>query len=80
MLIFSLKASICLFFLVVAVWGINQISYTPDGKIAQILWLGLRSVVGMTAYIAIAALLKMPELMNFAAKFRGKLSGRLGRK
>jgi len=80
MLIFSLKASICLFFLVVAVWGINQISYTPDGKIAQILWLGLRSVVGMTAYIAVAAVLKMPELMNFAAKFRGKFSGRLGKK
>ena len=80
MLVFSLKASISLFFLLWPFRGINQISYTPDGKIAQILWLGLRSVVGMTAYIAVAAMLKMPELMNFAAKFRGKLSGRLGKK
>lgn len=79
-LIFVFKSAICLLFLVATIWGINQINYTPDGKVHEILWLGLRSVVGLAAYIAVAAVLKMPELMNFAAKFRGKLAGRLGKK
>lgn len=78
--VFVMKAAICLVFLVGTVWGINQISYTPAGKINEILWLGLRSVAGMTAYMISAALLKMPELLHFAAKIRGKLSGKIEKK
>lgn len=78
MLIFVTKAAICLIFLAAAVWGVNQIKYTPDGKISEILWLALRGIVGMTVYITVAALLKMPELLNFAAKFRGKISRKSG--
>jgi putative peptidoglycan lipid II flippase len=77
---FVLKAAICLLILAASVWGVNQINYTPDNKLTEILWLGARGVVGMTAYITAAALLKMPELLNFTSKFRVKMTGMVGKK
>ncbi len=78
--IFALKASVCLLFLAASVWAVNQINYTPSNKLSEILWLGARGVIGMTAYITLAALLKMPELVNFASKFRTRVRKMTGKK
>lgn len=65
---FILKSLVCLVGLGLSVWLLNGIDYQPQAKLTQLTWLAVRGVVGLGIYMAIAWLLKMPELTAFVRK------------
>jgi putative peptidoglycan lipid II flippase len=62
---FILKAAVCLLALVAAIYLVNQIRYEPSGKLAEFMYVAAKGVVGLSAYLICAALLKMSELHSF---------------
>jgi hypothetical protein len=60
-----LKAAVCLLALVAALYIVNQIRYEPSGKIMEFIYVAVKAIVGLSAYLACAALLKMSELRSF---------------
>lgn len=71
---FALKSSLCLLFMVVALYLANKIPFIPTGKISEILYVAARAVFGLLIYLICAYLLKMPELRSsvnrIARRFR----------
>lgn len=62
---FALKATVCLLALVAALYLVNQIRYEPSGKIMEFVYVAFKGIVGISVYLACAALLKMSELHSF---------------
>ena len=48
---------------------VQLIPFTPEGKVMQLLWLAVRGVVGVLAYLAAAKALQMRELDSFLDRF-----------
>ena len=51
-----------------ALIGLNLIPFSPDGKLLQLAWLGLRALVGFAVYLGASYLLHMPEGRGFVDK------------
>jgi len=49
--------------LILMILLLNQVGLAPATKVAQLLWLGLRSLLGLAVFLGVAALLHLPEAM-----------------
>lgn len=58
--------------LLIMVIAVNQIGLAPGTKIAQLLWLGLRSMLGLVVFFGVAALLHLPEAISAISMIRAK--------
>jgi putative peptidoglycan lipid II flippase len=65
---FLVRCSICVSALILVLIGLNLIPYDPAGKIAQLFWLGLRALIGLSVYLGASILLHLPEARGFADK------------
>lgn len=72
MIRFCWKVSICLLALLFSIWLMNMVPFPNEGKMLQIAWLGIRGIVGMSAYFLVATLLKMNEWKNFIQKVKNR--------
>jgi len=66
---FLIRAAICLAFMMLVLSTVQLIPFTPEGKVMQLLWLAVRGIIGVSAYLAAAKALQMRELRSFLDRF-----------
>jgi putative peptidoglycan lipid II flippase len=76
---FCWKVSICFLALLISIWLINMVPFPKEGKLLQVAWLGIRGVIGLTAYFFTATLLQMNEWKNFIQKVKNRIGRRANR-
>lgn len=77
---FLVRSAICTAFMLLLVYTMNVLPVHPSGKIASLLWLAVKGMIGFAGYFAAAKALNMKELTVFLDKILGKIrSKRSGR-
>ena len=77
---FMVRSAICTAFMLLLVYTMNVLPIHPAGKIASLLWLFARGMIGFAGYFAAAKAMNMRELTLFLDKILGKIrSKRTGR-
>jgi len=77
---FLVRSAICTAFMLLLVYTMNVLPIHPAGKIASLLWLAVKGMIGFAGYFAAAKALNMKELTVFLDKILGKIrSKRSGR-
>lgn len=76
---FLIRCSLCVSALILTIIGLSLLSFSPAGKLLQLVWLGFRSIAGLAVYLGISYLIGLPEARTFFAK-AGKAVARLLKK
>lgn len=71
---FMLRALTCTTALLLVVIGLNFLPLQPVHKIGQLIWLAVRSLIGLAAYLVLAWYLRMPELQIAWQKLKHRLA------
>lgn len=70
--LFLVKSAICLLVMMAVLFLIEQIPFTPSGKLVSLIWFGCRAVLGFVVYFVCAFLLKMDELRAAFDRYLGR--------
>lgn len=70
---FLVRSAICTAFMLLLVYTMNVLPVHPSGKIASLLWLAVKGMIGFAGYFAAAKALNMKELTVFLDKILGKI-------
>ncbi len=73
---FMLRCSLCTIALLIAILALGRTGLAPSGKLAQLIWYGLRAGAGFLAYLLLAWLLRLPESRQTLAKLSRLLPSR----
>ncbi len=73
---YLLRLLICVLPLAAVILLLGLLPVDPSGKLARLVWYGLRSVLGLIAYAAAAAALGLPEMRQMLGKLLRKLARR----
>ncbi len=66
---FMIRVSLCLGVLILIVYTLNQIPFTPTNKALELLWLAFRSAAGLGGYLLTARVFQMRELRTALERF-----------
>ncbi len=70
---FMIRTAACASALLIVVIAMNVLPVHPQTKLLQLLWLALRSAVGLTTYLIAAIAIKLPESQQALQKLGGLL-------
>jgi putative peptidoglycan lipid II flippase len=73
---FMIRCFLCTSVLLLVVLILNRLPLSPDRKLWQLAWYGLRAAVGFIAYLIMAWILRMPESHQVTGRI-GRLAARL---
>ncbi|MDW7659289.1 MAG: murein biosynthesis integral membrane protein MurJ, partial [Bacillota bacterium] len=73
---FLIRCSLCTSALLLTVLILNRLPISPDGKIWQLIWYGLRAAIGFLTYLGLAMILRMPESRQVTDRI-GRLAAHL---
>lgn len=73
---FMVRSAICTAFMLLLVYTMNVFPVHPAGKIASLLWLAARGMIGFAGYLAAAKAMNMREVNVFLNKILGKIRSR----